>query len=30
MPPAGLWKPQINTREGLKETVRWYKRQDWL
>jgi nucleoside-diphosphate-sugar epimerase len=30
MPPAGLWKPQINTREGLKETVRWYKRQSWL
>jgi uncharacterized protein YbjT (DUF2867 family) len=30
MPPAALWRPQIKTREGLKETVRWYKRQGWL
>jgi nucleoside-diphosphate-sugar epimerase len=30
MPPAALWQPQINTREGLKDTARWYKRQGWL
>lgn len=29
-PPAALWKPQIATRQGLKETVRWYKAQGWL
>lgn len=29
-PPAALWKPQIATRQGLKETVRWYKAKGWL
>lgn len=29
-PPAALWQPQIATREGLKETARWYKAQGWL
>jgi nucleoside-diphosphate-sugar epimerase len=29
-PPAKLWSPQIATRQGLKDTVRWYKAQGWL
>lgn len=29
-PPAALWLPQISTRQGLKDTVRWYKAQGWL
>lgn len=29
-PPAGLWIPQIATRDGLKATARWYKAQGWL
>lgn len=29
-PPAALWQPRISTREGLKETARWYKAQGWL
>jgi uncharacterized protein YbjT (DUF2867 family) len=29
-PPAALWTPQVNTRTGLQDTVRWYKRQGWL
>ena len=29
-PPAALWSPQIATRQGLKDTVRWYKAQGWL
>lgn len=29
-PPAALWTPQIATRTGLKNTVRWYKQQGWL
>ncbi len=29
-PPPALWKPQIATRQGLKDTVRWYKANGWL
>lgn len=29
-PPASLWKPQITTRDGLKQTARWYKAHGWL
>lgn len=29
-PPAALWVPQVETREGLKQTARWYKAQGWL
>jgi uncharacterized protein YbjT (DUF2867 family) len=29
-PPAALWSPQLRTRDGLKQTVRWYKAQGWL
>lgn len=29
-PPAGLWRPQIPTREGLKVTAKWYRDNGWL
>ncbi|MGB7656430.1 MAG: NAD(P)-dependent oxidoreductase [Novosphingobium sp.] len=29
-PPAGLWRPQIPTREGLKATAKWYRDNSWL
>jgi uncharacterized protein YbjT (DUF2867 family) len=29
-PPAALWSPMIQTRDGLKSTARWYKAQGWL
>ena len=29
-PPASLWQPQIETREGLRDTARWYAREGWL
>jgi nucleoside-diphosphate-sugar epimerase len=29
-PPAALWKPQVETRQGLKDTVRWYRSQGWM
>ncbi len=29
-PPAALWTPSIDTRDGLKATARWYKAQGWL
>ena len=28
--PTQLWQPQIETREGLKETAKWYRQNDWL
>lgn len=28
--PAALWRPRIETREGLKATARWYRAQGWL
>lgn len=29
VPPA-VWRPQIETREGLKATAQWYREQGWL
>ena len=29
-PPAARWQPQIGTREGLKETAKWYRDEGWL
>ncbi len=29
-PPAGLWRPLIPTREGLKATAQWYSENKWL
>lgn len=29
-PSTALWSPQVETRQGLKETVRWYKAQGWM
>ena len=28
--PAALWRPRIETREGLKATAQWYREQGWL
>jgi nucleoside-diphosphate-sugar epimerase len=28
--PAGLWKPEIATDRGLKETADWYRAKGWL
>jgi nucleoside-diphosphate-sugar epimerase len=28
--PSGLWKPEIDTLRGLKETADWYRMQQWL
>jgi len=28
--PPGLWKPQIDTRQGLSDTAAWYREQHWL
>ena len=30
VPSPALWAPQIETRQGLKDTVRWYKAQGWM
>ena len=29
-PPSAIWIPRIATRQGLKDTAGWYKRNDWL
>lgn len=29
-PPAELWHPEIETGDALAETVRWYRRENWL
>lgn len=29
-PPPALWLPKIATRQGLKDTARWYKSQGWM
>ena len=29
-PPAALWQPRIKTRDGVKETARWYRSKGWL
>ena len=28
--PPQLWRPEIDTREGLKDTADWYRAQGWL
>lgn len=28
--PPELWTPQIETRQGLKDTAKWYRQNDWL
>lgn len=28
--PSQLWQPQIETREGLRNTAKWYRQNDWL
>jgi nucleoside-diphosphate-sugar epimerase len=28
--PLELWRPAIDTVQGLRETADWYRRQDWL
>jgi UDP-glucose 4-epimerase len=30
VPPAAVWSPMIKTRQGLSDTVRWYRAQGWL
>jgi nucleoside-diphosphate-sugar epimerase len=29
-PPSELWRPQIETMQGLKDTGEWYRAQGWL
>lgn len=29
-PPESLWRPRNETREGLKATAEWYRKQGWL
>jgi len=29
-PPAGLWRAQIPTEQGLADTARWYETEGWL
>ncbi|MFS0848243.1 NAD-dependent epimerase/dehydratase family protein [Novosphingobium panipatense] len=29
-PPATLWRPRVETREGLKATAQWYREHKWL
>lgn len=28
--PSSLWRPRIETREGLKATAQWYRAEGWL
>ena len=28
--PPGLWRPQIETVQGLRQTAEWYRQQGWL
>jgi uncharacterized protein YbjT (DUF2867 family) len=30
LPPASLWRPRIDTREGLFATAAWYREAGWL
>jgi hypothetical protein len=30
VPPAARWKPQVETRAGLKATADWYRAAGWL
>ncbi len=29
-PPADIWRPERETSDALAETVRWYRRENWL
>lgn len=29
-PPRAIWRPRIETREGLRSTAAWYREQGWL
>ena len=29
-PPPDLWRPRIDTEQGLADTAAWYQEQDWL
>ena len=29
-PPAELWRPEIETGQGLKDTAKWYREKGWL
>jgi nucleoside-diphosphate-sugar epimerase len=29
-PPEGLWRPRVETLQGLKQTAEWYRAQGWL
>jgi nucleoside-diphosphate-sugar epimerase len=29
-PPADLWRPQVDTEQGLAETASWYRAEGWL
>jgi nucleoside-diphosphate-sugar epimerase len=29
-PPLSLWRPEVETREGLRTTASWYRAQGWL
>ncbi len=29
-PPRNIWEPHIQTRQGLKDTARWYRAQGWM
>jgi nucleoside-diphosphate-sugar epimerase len=29
-PPAELWRPQVDTRQGLADTAAWYRKEGWL
>lgn len=28
--PAALWRPRVETREGMKATAQWYRKHGWL
>ncbi|MEO9600039.1 NAD(P)-dependent oxidoreductase [Parasphingorhabdus sp.] len=28
--PSQLWQPQVETRDGLKDTANWYRKNNWL
>lgn len=28
--PAALWRPRVETREGMKATAQWYRKEGWL
>lgn len=28
--PGAVWRPRIETRDGLRNTALWYRQQDWL